>query len=264
MWRIKRKVLRMLMKICWPSFSRISRVYPIGQNSPEDVFITSYPKSGVTWVQYLISGIVYGVDPSRVRDQVVQRLVPDIHYLETYHRWQTPMFFKSHSLPAPAFRRVIWLLRDGRDAMVSYAKWYEAFHSRSLDLKEAIREGKGLFPCKWNDFVDAWHQNPYSSDILLVRYEDIHSDAGRELKRMTDFAGYDYSLDECRSVAEKATFSKMRTREQKSGWDYAGWPEDKYFVRRGKVGSFRDEMDPDVLKLFMEEAGDSLRACGYE
>ena len=37
----------------------------------------------------------------------------------------------------------------------------------------------------------------------------------------------------------------------------------KPFVRRGRRGSFRDEMPPEVLDAFMAEAGPTLRELGY-
>ena len=38
---------------------------PIRQSQPEDIFIVGYPKSGNTWFQNLISGIVYVTDGVR-------------------------------------------------------------------------------------------------------------------------------------------------------------------------------------------------------
>jgi len=34
-------------------------------------------------------------------------------------------------------------------------------------------------------------------------------------------------------------------------------------VRRGEVGSFKDEMPENVLSAFLAQAGDTLRACNY-
>ena len=90
---------------------------PIWETNPEDVFIVGYPKSGHTWLQNLVSGAVYGVDPARTPDRVIQELVPDIYERRFYRRSSTPMFFKSHELPKPEYKRVIYLLRDGRDAI---------------------------------------------------------------------------------------------------------------------------------------------------
>ena len=37
---------------------------PIHDTSASDIFVCSYPRSGVTWFQNLIAGVVHGVDPA--------------------------------------------------------------------------------------------------------------------------------------------------------------------------------------------------------
>src|SRR5579871_1431411 len=103
-----------------------ANLIPISESRPEDVFIAGYPKSGNTWVQNLLVGVVYGAAPSRVPDTLVQDLVPDVHSRSWYRRYGRLMFFKTHHLPRPEYRRVVYLLRDGRDVMVSYWHHREA------------------------------------------------------------------------------------------------------------------------------------------
>ncbi|MDB6057814.1 MAG: Sulfotransferase, partial [Verrucomicrobiales bacterium] len=114
---------------------------PIDEFQPEDVFIVGYPKSGNTWFQNLISGLIYGVDSRLCPTRLVNDIVPDVHFNEYYHRYSTPMFFKSHSLPRPDYRRVVYLLRDGRDAMVSYFHYLEAIEKKQLDFLALVKTG---------------------------------------------------------------------------------------------------------------------------
>ena len=83
---------------------------PITQFSDMDIFIAGYPKSGNTWLQNLITGIYFGVDPDLAPDTLIQELVPDIHFKKYYRRLKTPMFFKTHYLPRPEYKRVIYLV----------------------------------------------------------------------------------------------------------------------------------------------------------
>jgi hypothetical protein len=64
-------------------------------------------------------------------------------------------------------------------------------------------------------------------------------------------------------MAQKASFEKMRQKEAHSGIDNPHWPRDEFSVRRGQVGSYKDEMPPEVLAVFLREAGDTLRKLGY-
>ena len=72
--------------------SGLRRLNPLAEQSlishidPSDIIIAGYPKSGNTWSQVLISGLVYGVSPTFTPDSVVQDLVPDVHYRRFYRR----------------------------------------------------------------------------------------------------------------------------------------------------------------------------------
>src|SRR5438093_1486020 len=92
-----------------------SGLVPIGEYEADDIFVVGYPKSGHTWFQNLLVGIVYGMDNRYAPDSLIQDLVPDVHYKKYYRRYMRPMFFKSHMFPTQQYKRVVYLLRDGRD-----------------------------------------------------------------------------------------------------------------------------------------------------
>jgi hypothetical protein len=197
-------------------------------------------------------------------DALVQDLVPDIHAKQYYKRYATPSFFKSHHLPKPEYKRVVYLLRDGRDAMVSYFHHTRALvQNGQVDFLEMVRDGKYLFPCKWHQHVQEWAANPYGADIITLKYEDLKADPVKELRRFCKFAGLDREDGFLESVVKNASFDAMRKREIQQGWDDALWPKDKPFVRRGKVGSFQDEMPEDVLECFLSDAKTTLKERGY-
>src|ERR1035441_1450445 len=113
---------------------------PMGSYQPDDLFIIGFPKSGHTWTQNLIAEALYGFSAETTPDKLIQDLVPDIHYRKYYKRYHSPMFFKAHALPAPEFRRVIYLLRDGRDAIVSYLHHLEAIERRNMDFLLLVKK----------------------------------------------------------------------------------------------------------------------------
>jgi hypothetical protein len=233
---------------------------PITSTRPNDVFICGYPKSGNTWFQHMVAAVVYGADVELAPDSLLNDLVPDVHFRTYYRRYGETCFFKSHHLPQPAYRRIVYLLRDGRDAMVSYFHHLTAM-SGHVDFREMVASGQGL-PGKWHEHVDGYLTNSCDAEVIVIRYEDLKRDAARQLRRFCEFAQLDRLDAVLVRAADKASFDKMRRKEQLSGWENP-WPKDKPFIRRGAVGSFKDEMPPEVLSAFLRDAGRTLQAHGY-
>lgn len=235
---------------------------PITHFSDQDVFIVGYPKSGNTWFQDLASGVVFGLLPELASPDLVQDLVPDVHFKSHYKRYVTPTFFKSHALPSPAYRKVVYLLRDGRDAMVSYHHMSEALGGR-IEFLDMVRTGNGIFPSKWHEHVQAWLANPFNAQMIVLRYEDLLKDTATELQRFCNFVGVQRTPEFIKMIADGTKFQKMQEKEIRMGVGDDKWPRDKLFRRRGAAGSYKDEMPPDVLEAFMQEAGETLHKMGY-
>jgi hypothetical protein len=236
-------------------------LHPITETQPQDVFVCGYPKSGNTWFQHMVAAVVYGADVELSPDALLNDLVPDIHFRKFYRRYGDTAYFKSHDLPQAAYRNVVYLLRDGRDAMVSYFHHLSAT-SGPVDFYDMVKTGRGL-PGKWHEHVEAYVANPFGARMILIRYEDLRRDTLGQLKRFCEFAGIERSERVLARALEKTTFEKMRQKEQRTGWETPWWPKDKPFIRRGAVGSFQDEMPSQVLDAFVNDAGATLKAQGY-
>jgi hypothetical protein len=238
-------------------------LFPINEHRPDDIFIVGYPKSGNTWVQNLVAAAFCGVQIQNASDALVQELVPDVSSRKIYQRRPEPMFFKSHSLPTAAYKRVIYLLRDGRDVMVSYLHHLRALLPGPIDFLDLVRTGRFLFPCKWHEHVRQWWPNPFSARFLVVRYEHLKRDPVCELKRICSFVGREPGPHVLEAAVRQSAFEAMQERENRLGWQNAAWPKDKPFIRRGIVGSHADEMPPEVQAAFLQEAGPLLKEVGY-
>jgi len=235
---------------------------PITQFCEEDFFIVGYPKSGNTWFQDIVNGLVFGILPEFAPQSL--DMIPDVHQVSHYKRYATPMFFKSHALPTPDYKRVVYLLRDGRDAMVSYHHYLVDLMNVKVGFLEAVQTGRYFFPCKWHEHVEAWLENPFEAQMIVIKYQDLKNDTVHELQRFCDFVGLKRPPEFVKMIAEQTTFEKMRDREIK--WrlnNPTQWPKGKTFRRRGEVGSHKDEMPQEVLSVFLKDSDETLRRCGY-
>lgn len=169
------------------------------------------------------------------------------------------MFFKSHYFPKPEYKKVVYLLRDGRDVMVSYYHYLQAI-SDKVDWADIL---KGQAFGKWQHHIKAWLSNPYGAEMVIITNEGLKRDPVTELRKFCDFVAIDRDDDCLNRAAQKASFAKMHEQEVKWGWHNPSWPKDKFFTRRGEVESYQDEMPRSVLEEFMKEAGATLAKWGY-
>jgi len=238
---------------------------PRTEVAADDMFIVGYMKSGNNWFRNLAAGVVYGADPEYVPYSLVRDLIPNHGPKNPYYkRYGASMFFKTHDFPRPEYKRVVYILRDGRDVMVSFRHHYSALQGREIDFLQMIRGEDEMVPrFKWHRHVERWLANPHQAQMLTIRYEDLKRDTVNELRRFCEFIGVSREDAHLAAIARKASFANMREKEARLGIGNPEWPQDKFFMRRGQVGSHKDEMPPEVLEVFLSEAGETLRKLGY-
>lgn len=227
----------------------------------KDVVIAAFPKSGNTWMQAIIAGLKYGVDASQAPDSLIQDLVPDLHQNRAARRYDEFVCFKSHHLPRKDFRRVIHLVRDGRDALVSYLHYRRALGFAG-SIEELMKENNPIYG-NWAIHLRAWGENPYNAEKLLIRYEDLLMDGIVQLQLIADFLNLTVDRERIEDVVRWTTASKLQERERRLGWDSPNWPQEVAFVRRAISGSYRDEMPQEAKMAFESKYGNELRGLGY-
>ena len=239
------------------------RVFPIGHVEADDIFIASYPKSGNTWFRQLTAACAYGLLPQFSPTPLYGLVVPDTHQEALYVRFAKTMYFKTHALPSPDFRKTVYLLRDGRDVMVSYHHWLQQVYRQEFTLRDMVTKGTGLFPCQWHTHVSAWMENPFQSNLLLIKYEDLLENPVSQLRRFCEFAGLQRDDAFLTLVAESASFHNMEKHNSTVKECLPGVPETHPIRRRGQAGCWREEMPPEIQDLFMAAAGPVMKSCAY-
>src|ERR1700751_2437293 len=158
---------------------------------PDDVFLTSYPRSGNTWARFLIGNLIYQDEPVTFAN--IESRVPEI-YFNSDHSLRSlprPRILKSHECFEPLYPRVIYIVRDPRDVAVSfYHHNVKAGNVPDDCPMEAFvwRFVAGEFDRKWG----SWYDNVLSwlslrenhTTFLFLRYESMKADALQELLRV--------------------------------------------------------------------------------
>jgi hypothetical protein len=241
---------------------RNKNVEPVRSNQ---VVLVSYPKSGNTWLRFLIGNYLTGNKCDFTNSHLI---VPDTHY-NPGDCGAAPIF-KSHAAYTPEYQKVIYLVRDGRDVAVSY--YYHAKKFRLIPQNEAFADfllkfnqgGMDDFGI-WSEHVCSWLDHA-PDDFLLIRYEDLKSDAYTVLQRVLDFCGLDVRPEDLKSAVAASTFKQMQQMEQKQSkrFEILRKSDERIaFVRSGKAGQASQVFTEEQLLDFSKAHGAALRRLGY-
>jgi hypothetical protein len=234
----------------------------ISDIKPKDMFIAGYPKSGNTWLQFLMCGILCRMDMSVTTQNMVRDIVPDIQFNDRYRRYFSEMCFKTHSAPAPNMKKVIHVVRDGRDAYCSYYAMLQA-QGENVSMEDLIHARLNFPGMGWSSHYDQWKNNPFDSEILLVKYEDLLDDGLNQMKRLAAFAEADIDDELLKKIYLNCSFNEMQEKEKDNWLKKGEWKEGWKFVRKGKSGSYKTEMTEDQVKEFNHINEKQLRELNY-
>ena len=231
--------------------------------SDQDILLISYPRSGNTWLRFLIANVLKS-DGDEINFHNLHEYVPELgRNTEIIDSKNPPRIIKTHALHKDKFPRVVYLVRDGRDVYTSY------YHYRQKQLEEGTSFSDFLrkedhFPCRWGDHVKSWLDADKShQDFLLIRYEDMLQNTEAQLKKILIFIGLDFTDKTIHQAVEDSHFQRMRKRDQTEGRKY-NLTGTKDFVRKGKSGSWKSEFSREDIDFFKESDGDMLIRLGYE
>ena len=238
---------------------------PINKTEVNDIFIVGYPKSGNTWMQSLVAGIQYGINTEYLPFSLANELVPDVHARKYYKRFNDVTFFKTHHLPKKEYKKVIYLIRDGRDVMTSYYFMNQNL-GKNHTMKDMFIDGKGVFPSKWHEHVEQWLKNPFKAEILYVKYEDLLANPLKELVNICDFSNISRSDSLINNVIIGNTFSKMKEKANYyKRMGHKNWENENVsqFFRSGEQGDFVKNIPTEIINIFEKESYKILSQFNY-
>ncbi len=239
-----------------------------GNFTDEDVFIIGYPKSGNTLMQNLIAHLVFGLKKDTSLS-LINTCVTEFYNNSYFFRHDNRHFFKSHELPKPEYKNVIYIIRDGRDAVLSYYNMQKNL-KRDIDINTLYENGGETFVGKWNNHAKAWKENKYNLNIHYVKFESLKKNKKLEIERLCSFLNIERSEKDIEDVIEATSIENMKKLEKSYSWQrlksYKKWKEDANFVGKGMSNGFLDvkEINENSLKIFENDSDEMLKFFKYK
>jgi hypothetical protein len=241
---------------------------------PDDVFLVSYPKSGNTWTRFLIANLVF---PEKHPDfSNINELIPDPEGLAKRHldRMPRPRYIKSHQYFDPRYPKVIHVVRDPRDVVLS--EYHFDIKRRAISDDYPLEKFVSRFVRgelnhpygTWGEHTATWfYTRGNSPRLLLVTYESLQSDGSHQMARIAEFLGVPASPDRIAFAIEQSSANRMRELEKKQGHLWSSTREtrqDKPFVRAAKAGGWKTELPEAGIAEIETAWGGLMRELGYE
>ena len=165
------------------------------------IWLASYPRSGNTFFRVLLNSIfaiktysVYddkfdiGAD-EKLSNVVGHKFLPDGFAIEQARCSDSVFILKTHDYPTEisADDKVIYLLRDGRESVLSYLNFHNDYMDQPKCLLDIIA-GDTQFG-GWGEHVMAWEPGT-RPNTLLVKFEDLVSNPLEQSERIAEFTGF--------------------------------------------------------------------------
>jgi aryl sulfotransferase len=271
-----------------------STVWNEFQFRDDDIIIATYGKSGTTWVQQIVSQLIFNgaedVPVAEISPWVDLRLPPKDVKLPALEAQTHRRFLKTH-LPVDALlfsphAKYLYIGRDGRDVIWSMynhhananESWYRALNDSPGRVGPPIekppedvvqyyrdwfeRNGHPFWPFFEN--VRSWWEVRHLPNVMLLHFAGLKRDLAGGIKRIAEFL--DIEIDETHfpDIVEHCSFDYMKRNAAASvplgGAFWDGGAET--FIHKGTNGRWRDLLTAQDCARYEEKARAELgEAC---
>ena len=255
-----------------------------------DIVISTYAKSGTTWMQQMLAQMLFGPDPDLEVAEMspwVDLRVPPKHVKVPLIEGQTHRRFLKTHLPVDALvfspkAKYIYIGRDGRDAVWSLynhhananATWYSALNDtpgrvgppisepptdvRDYFLEWLEKDGYPLWSF-WEN-VRSWWAIKDLPNVKLIHFSELKKDMPGEMRGLAEFLNIDVKEDDWDEIFTYCSFDWMKQNAIKSTplggafWDAGA----QVFINKGTNGRWKDTLTEDDSAAYERKAEEEL------
>ena len=220
------------------------------------IWLASFPRSGNTFLRNVLFS-VYGLESSTYHQETGRSL--DAGFDEY-------SLVKTHIIPDNLPKNLrnmpsIYLIRDGRDAMVSMAHHRSDIVAPGSDfltnlLDIITTEGNAHFG-GWSNNVRKWTEKA----SIVIHFEDLIRNPISQIERLREII----DLPEP-DLSKLPSFKDLKYGDPKYGGSRSGKVVDgftKKFFRKGKVGGWTSDMDEELEDILWAYHGRTMEEMGY-
>lgn len=268
-----------------------STIWDDFQFRDDDIIIATYAKSGTTWMQQIVSQLIFDapedMEVAEMSPWLDLRVPPKEVKLPAVEGQQHRRFIKTH-LPVDALvfspkAKYIYIGRDGRDVIWSMynhhynanEKWYHALNdtpgrvgppiekpSESIVeyFTDWLRNDGYPFWSFWEN-LQTWWAAKDLPNVYLIHYQKLKEDMPGEIRKLAAFLEIPINEDKWNALLEHCSFEYMKKNAVKSVplggafWDGGA----DTFINKGVNGRWKNvlpqELSNEYENMLAEKVG---------
>ncbi len=256
----------------------------------DDIVIATYAKSGTTWMQQIVSQLIFNGDPTidvpGISPWLDMRIPAADIKLQALESQTHRRFIKTH-LPVDALvfsdkAKYIYVARDGRDVVWSlynhHANANDLFYELINDtpgrvgpplekptdniveyFREWLEKDGYPFWSFWEN-VRSWWSIRHLPNVLLLHYSQLKENMPREIRRIAEFLEIDIDENKWDDIVKHCTFDYMKQHSEictpLGGIVWNGGANT--FINKGTNGRWKDLLSKEDSERYEEIAAEQL------
>ena len=230
-----------------------------------DSYIVSFPRSGSTWLRTILAGII---NPDAGHEfEVFNRILPGVSGRRLPLVWslQHPRIIHSHTTFRTAIPKAVYVLRDGRDSLVSFYHYSTTRNGINMPFETWFNlYCRRWYGPRWHDHVEGWltrGTEKLGGALMVLRFEDLKADPVNRVQQVTDFLGLRASQQAIQRAVEMASLDQVRKREARLFGDLSN--DNQSFYRGGGTGQYQHYLQGHLYDEFIRISTRALSLAGY-
>ena len=252
----------------------------------DDIVIATYAKAGTTWVQQIVSQLIFegraDLPVAEMSPWIDLRIPPKEVKIEMVDGQEHRRFLKTH-LPVDALvfspqARYLYIARDGRDVVWSmynhHAKandqWYELLNDTPGRVGPPIERPPESVHQYYREWIDgdghpwwpfwenvrSWWEVRDLPNVLMLHFAELKEDMPGQIRRIATFLEIEIDEDVFPRILEHCSFDYMKQHATEStpmgGVFWEGGAQT--FINQGTNGRWTDTLTEDDVNAYEARA----------
>jgi len=234
-------------------FNKGAFILQIDNVLSDDLFITSYPKSGNTWLRFILANMKSNGE--EITFENIEQYVPDIYTSKRIiNAKKKNRIIKTHQTLFKYYPKTIYIYRDYRDVLISFYYYETSLKHFEGTLEQFLLSKNVDKPFgSWKEHVKLAldFKKKHPDQIFLLSFEELLENPISMIKSIAEFCNF-YPKLSIEEINTRCEFSKLKDNETIHAGDFKKQSGQNFF-REGKKGKWEEAFSDQMINVLKRD-----------